>query len=76
MGSTASNFVTTFTEPRTTPEFEVKPTFDPQVGFSAPRKERVVPVTREDVYNAKISKEDSDVCVGLLIDLMRCKVIN
>ncbi|GBP26255.1 NADH dehydrogenase 1 beta subcomplex subunit 7 [Eumeta japonica] len=50
-----------------------EPTFDPNVGFSAPRKERVMIAKEEDLISARIPLKYRDYCAHLLLDYHKCR---
>ncbi|KZC08755.1 PREDICTED: NADH dehydrogenase [ubiquinone] 1 beta subcomplex subunit 7 [Dufourea novaeangliae] len=55
------------------PESCMPPTFDPMLGFANGRKERVMPVTDEELRAAKVPPRFRDYCADKYIDCLVCQ---
>ncbi|KAK6638482.1 hypothetical protein RUM43_006749 [Polyplax serrata] len=60
------------TYPETLPYPDDKPTFDPQFGFPAPRKERVKPLTLEEMRALQIPTGSRNYCVDNYVKYKKC----
>ncbi|KAG6796221.1 NADH dehydrogenase [ubiquinone] 1 beta subcomplex subunit 7 [Apis mellifera caucasica] len=49
-----------------------KPTFDPMFGFPRERKQRVMPLSEEEMIAAKIPHDLRDYCAHYYLDYIRC----
>ncbi|XP_043596557.1 NADH dehydrogenase [ubiquinone] 1 beta subcomplex subunit 7 [Bombus pyrosoma] len=54
------------------PPSDSEPTFDPMYGFPKERKERVMPVSEEDLIAAKVPVEYRDYCAHIFLEYKRC----
>ncbi|XP_044754626.1 NADH dehydrogenase [ubiquinone] 1 beta subcomplex subunit 7 [Coccinella septempunctata] len=65
-----------YRNPDIVPDPSKEPSFDPNLGFNKPRKERVMHVTEEEMMSAKIPLEFRDYCAHKLIDYHVCRKKN
>ncbi|XP_060813338.1 NADH dehydrogenase [ubiquinone] 1 beta subcomplex subunit 7 [Bombus pascuorum] len=68
MGNTFQKMVSSDPFPPTDSE----PTFDPMYGFPKERKQRVMPLSEEDMIAAKIPLDCRDYCAHLYLEYKRC----
>ncbi|XP_037088618.1 NADH dehydrogenase [ubiquinone] 1 beta subcomplex subunit 7-like [Pollicipes pollicipes] len=62
-----------YLDPAYSPDHHSAPTFEPNYGFPAERKERVMVATEEEMSSAKLEPEQRGYCAHKLIAFNRCK---
>ncbi|XP_059610602.1 NADH dehydrogenase [ubiquinone] 1 beta subcomplex subunit 7 [Phlebotomus argentipes] len=61
------------TKPDTTPNPNKEPSFDPNLGFSNGRKERVMIATEAEMESAKLPLDGRDYCAHKLLTYSQCR---
>ncbi|XP_050400451.1 NADH dehydrogenase [ubiquinone] 1 beta subcomplex subunit 7 [Patella vulgata] len=61
------------THPDTAPDIKSSPTFDPLYGFPNGRKERVLPLSREEMDRANMPLDKRDYCADIWLDYLTCR---
>lgn len=55
------------------PDAQKQPTFDPQMGFPAPRKERQMEISWEEMEKAGLDYQERDFCAHILVKFYKCR---